>query len=834
MSTANKYTTEARQVFAFAKEAAQHLRHRSMSPEHLLLGLLKVNDILIENIFESLHVNTSRVAQAVEFVIGRGNKAYLGDPTLSAAARYVIANAEVEAARAASELIGVEHLLLGIFGEENGVAAGVLGSFNMTIEAIRQQLAGLASNADEQTEQMPFSKEYQVRYDATPTLNEVSRDLTAAALAGTLDPLIGREDELERTMQILSRRSKNNPVLLGPAGVGKTAIAEGLAQRIIEEKVPENLSNSRVVSLDVAMLTVGTKFRGDYEERLKKIMQEILDDKGIIMVIDELHTLMSSGVADGSIDAANLFKPMLARGEFQCIGATTYDEYRKTVEGDPALERRFQPIQVRETNTKETLAILYGLRSRYEAYHHVTLSNEALRAAVQMSSRYIQGRFQPDKSIDLIDEAASRLCVQQMVVPEAIRQLRDEIVMAQRDKDHEVRQHNFALAALHRTHELRLRQELQKREYVWRMTQQEQMPVVGEEHIAEIVAKWTGIPVAQIAMEEAQHLLILEEELHKRVIGQHEAVVAVAKAVRRSRTNLRDSRRPIGSFLFVGPTGVGKTELACALASTLFGDESAMLKLDMSEFMEQHMVSRLIGSPPGYIGHDSAGQLTEAVRRRPYSVVLFDEIEKAHPKIFDLLLQILDDGCLTDTHGQTVDFRNTLVIMTSNVGTARLKTNPIAFTTRRQSTQEEQDAAHEQMRSVVTPALKEMFKPELLNRIDEIVLFHTLEQRHLHEIVDIMIAQTQQRLARQAITMEVSTSARHLLVKRGYDPIYGARPLRRTVQRLLEDMLAEAILQGECVANDTIVVDATHETLCINHRVPVLVEITSSAEYEAA
>lgn len=831
MSTTNKYTKEARQALVFAKEETQRLRHKVVSPEHLLLGLLKVNDILIENIFESLHVNTNRVTQAVEFVIGRGNKIYLSEPVLNAAARYVIANAEVEAARAASDLIGIEHLLLGIFEEENGVAAGVLGSFNMSIEAIREHLARL-SNVEEHAEQPSFSKEYQARYDATPTLNQVSRDLTAAALVGMLDPMIGREEELERAMQILSRRSKNNPVLLGAAGVGKTAIAEGLAQRIIEGKVPENLSNGRVVALDVAMLTVGTKFRGDYEERLKKIMQEILDDKGIIMVIDELHTLMSSGVADGSVDAANLFKPMLARGEFQCIGATTYDEYRKTVEGDPALERRFQPIQVRETNERETLAILHGLRSRYEAYHHVTLSNEALRAAVQMSSRYIQSRFQPDKSIDLIDEAAASLCVQKTVVPESIRQLRDKIVIVQQDKDHEVRQHNFALASLHRTHELRLRQELQKQEYTWRMQQIEQMTTVTEQHIAGIVTKWTGILVTQIAQEEAQHLLVLEEELHKRVIGQHEAVQAVAKSVRRSRTNLRDGRRPIGSFLFVGPTGVGKTELACALAGTLFDDESAMLKLDMSEFMEQHSVSRLIGSPPGYIGHESAGQLTEAVRRRPYSVVLLDEIEKAHPKIFDLLLQILDDGCLTDTHGQTVDFRNTIVIMTSNVGTARLKANPIAFTSRRQSEQEELDTAHEQLRSMVTPAVKEMFKPELLNRIDEIVLFHALEQTHLHEIVDIMIAQTQQRLAAQAITMEVSAEARCLLVKCGYDPIYGARPLRRTVQRMLEDMLAEAILQGECVANDTIVVDASDEALYINRHAPVLVEMVTG--YEAA
>ena len=832
MSTSNKYTSEARQAFAYAREEAVRLRHRSVGPEHLLLGLLKLNNTLIESLFVSLHVSTLRVAQAVEFVVGRGTKAYISDPALNTAARHVIAYAEAEAARMASELIDVEHLLLGIFGEENGLAAGVLGSFTMSIEATRQQLATMTTIADEQ---VMYSKQYQARYDATPTLNQVSRDLTGAALAGTLDPMIGREDELERTMQILSRRSKNNPVLLGPAGVGKTAIAEGLAQRILDGQVPDTLCNKRVIALDVAMLTVGTKFRGDYEERLKKIMQEILTDKGIIIVIDELHTLMSSGVAEGSIDAANLFKPMLARGEFQCIGATTYDEYRKTVENDPALERRFQPIQIRETNAQETGEILRGLRPHYEAFHHVTISDEALVAAVQMSSRYIQGRFQPDKSIDLIDEAAAHIGVQRTVVPDEIRQVRDEIVMIQRDKEHEIRQHNFALASLHRTRELRLRQTLQALEYTWRTEQQAHLSVVGEQQIAEIVAKWTGIPVAQIAAEEAQRLLVLEEELHKRIIGQHEAVQAVARAVRRSRTNLRDSNRPVGSFLFVGPTGVGKTELARALAGTLFGDENAILKLDMSEFMEDHMVSRLIGSPPGYVGHDSAGQLTEAVRRRPYSVVLLDEIEKAHPKIFDLLLQILDDGCLTDTHGHMVDFRHTIVIMTSNIGTAHLNANGIAFTTRRHSREEEEATAHEHMRDAVMPALKASFKPELLNRIDEIVLFHALEQAHLNKIVDIMIVQTQKRLAEQSITMEVSAEARHLLVRRGYDRVYGARPLRRTVQRMLEDMLAEAILQGKIVQNDAVVVDVIDDQLRLHQTTPMIAEMaTTNSKYEAA
>ncbi len=833
MSKSNKYTNEARQAFSNAREEALRLRHKAVGTEHLLLGLLKLNDPLIEGLFVSLHVSTLRVFQALEFVLGRGNKAYVSDPVLSAGARATITRAEQEASTVQAGLVGVEHLLLGIFGESGGVTADVLGSFGMYTETTRQQIAILTHIG---REKMLFSKQYQERYNATPTLNHVSRDLTAAALAGSLDPMIGREAELERTMQILSRRSKNNPVLLGPAGVGKTAIAEGLAQHIIQGQVPDNLLNGRVVALDVAMLTVGTKFRGDYEERLKKIMREIISDKSIIIVIDELHTLMSSGVAEGSIDAANLFKPMLARGEFQCIGATTFDEYRKTIEADPALERRFQPVQVRETNAQETLEILHGLRSRYEDFHQVTITDEALLAAIQMSSRYIQSRFQPDKAIDLVDEAAARICVQRTVVPDAIRQLREEIATVQRDKDYEIRQCNFALASMHRNHENRLRQMLQTVEYTWYTNQQEQPPVVAEQHIAEVVAKWTGIPVVQVAAEEAQRLLTLEEELHKRIIGQHEAVQAVAKAVRRSRTNLRDSHRPIGSFLFVGPTGVGKTELARALAGTLFGDENAMLKLDMSEFMENHHVSRLIGAPPGYVGYDSAGQLTEAVRRRPYSVILLDEIEKAHPKIFDLLLQILDDGSLTDAHGQTVDFRHTIVIMTSNVGTDYFNINEMAFTSRRRK-EERQADAHKRMHVVVTLALKELFKPELLNRIDDIVLFHALEQTHLREIIDIMIAQTEQRLAAQSITLQVSDEARQLLVERGYDQAYGARPLRRVVQRMLEDTLAEAILQGVFTPGDAVQVDVADEELRVHHLSPAMVEAVvavSNEEFEAA
>ncbi len=812
MSRLNHYTPQARLVLAHAREEARRLRHRSVGAEHLLLGILKLKDTFIEGIFSDFHVSTVRVAQALEFVMGRGNKAFLGEASLSVIARTVLASAEQEAKSVDAELIGVEHILLGLFSERDGITVGVLESFGVYLNPTRQSiLTRLNGEGGDEN----VTTQFQTRYDATPTLNLVSRDLTSAAMAGLLDPMIGREAELERTMQILSRRSKNNPVLIGHAGVGKTAIAEGLALRILEGNVPENLLGCRVVALDVGLLTVGTKFRGDFEERLKRITQEIITARGIIIVIDELHSLIGTGVAEGSVDAANLFKPMLARGEFQCIGATTMDDYRKTIETDAALERRFQVVQVPETTAAETLEILHGLRSRYADFHRVTLSDEALVAAVRMSSRYIQNRYQPDKAIDLIDEASARVCVQRAVAPDQVRSLREELVMIQRAKEYAIAQRDFVIASKHRAQEIRVCQELRIAEQMSTFDGQYR-PVVGEQDIATVVAMWTGIPVLQIATEEAERLLKLEDELHRRVIGQHEAVQAVARAVRRSRTNLRDSRRPIGSFIFVGPTGVGKTELARALAATLFGDESALIKLDMSEFMESHHIARLIGAPPGYIGYDQGGQLTEAVHRHPYSVVLFDEIEKAHPKVFDLLLQVLDDGCLTDAQGKTVSFKNTIIIITSNVGTAKLEQGAMAFTTKKRNVQEQQTHALELIRSQITLSLKDLFRPELLNRIDEIVLFHRLEQEHLHEIVDLMVAQTQGRIARQDIGLQVSDAARVLLVKHGYDPVYGARPLRRTVQSMLEDMLAESILRGTFAPGDTVTVDVADDKLTVH------------------
>ncbi len=809
-----RYTDELRQVLAGAREEAKRLRHRTVNTEHLLLSLLKLRNPLIEALFSSLHVSTQRVIQALDFVIGRGNKPFLSDPILTAAARATLARAEQEALARQVETIGLEHLLLGMLSEHDGVSTGVLESFGIYKDDVAEQLLNLRGTS---MEALLLSSQYQARYDATPTLNMVSRDLTAAALHGTLDPLIGREETLERTMQILSRRSKNNPVLLGHAGVGKTAIAEGLALRIVQGRVPENLLHCRVVALDTGMLTVGTRFRGDFEERLKRIMQEILASKGIILVIDELHALVGAGVAEGSIDAGNLFKPMLARGEFRCIGATTLTDYRKTIEADPALERRFQPVQVPETTPGETLEILYGLRSRYADFHQVTITDAALQAAERLSSRYITSRFQPDKAIDLVDEAAARVCVSRVVAPEQVRMLREQILLTEREKDVAIMHRDFAGAAKHRRSEMRLQQELRRLEQEGMMACRQERPVVDEQDIAEVVAMWTGIPVTRIAAQEAERLLRLEDDLHRRVIGQDEAVRAVAQAIRRWRAHIHDSRRPIGSFIFVGPTGVGKTELARALAQTLFGDEDACIKLDMSEFMESHQAARLIGSPPGYVGYDQAGQLTEAVRRRPYSIILFDEIEKAHPKVLDLLLQLLDDGRLTDSHGQTVDFRHTIVIITSNAGTASLAPGAIGFGPSRLSEPELQSKEHERIRATVLPALKDLFKPELLNRVDEIVVFHPLRQQHLRQIVDLMIAQTQRRLAEQSITLQVSEAARHLLVQRGYDPACGARPLRHTVQTLLEDPLAEAILQGAISNSDTIIVDVSNGELAIHN-----------------
>ncbi len=812
MGKYDNYRQDVRQVISYAREEAQRLRHRLVGSEHLLLGILKLQDPLIEGLFASMHVSTTSIAQALDYVVGRGNRAILSEPALNVSARATLVRAEEIAVEDKIELVSLEHVFLAILDEQNSIALGVLESFGIHLDVARVQFAALMNGG---YERLILSNHYRLCYDATPMLNQVSRDLTIAALDDLLDPLIGRDAEIERTMQILSRRSKNNPVLIGPAGVGKTAIAEGLALRIIQGRVPENLSRHRVVAMDVGLLSIGTKFRGDLEERLKHILHEVVITPGIIVVIDELHTLSQAGVVDGSLDVANLFKPMLARGEFQCIGATTLDEYRKTIEADPALERRFQPVMVSEPSPESTLAVLQGLRARYEVFHHLTISDEALLAAVTMSSRYIQSRFQPDKALDLIDEAASRVSVQRSFFSDEVTQIRYTLMTIQREKDYAVARRDFPRASVLLVQERQVRRALWQAEQDWHLRYVDQAPVVTAEDVATVVAMWTGIPVVQIEGQERLRLLNLEADLHQRVIGQHEAVQAVARAIRRSRVDVRDRRRPIGSFVFVGPTGVGKTELARALAATLLGNEDAILKLDMSEFMEGHNVSRLVSAPPGYVGYDQAGQLTEAVRRRPYCVILFDEIEKAHPKIFDLLLQIFEDGCLTDAHGQNVDFKHTIIILTSNIGTTHSTHGLMTFTTRRS----EQDQLQENTRcrrDIISQGLKDVFRPELLNRIDEIVVFHPLEMSHLREIVDLMIIQTQERMVARKMQLQVTDALRVRLVECGYDAEYGARPLRRTVQRLLDDTLAEALLRKTFLPGDVIVADVVDSEISIS------------------
>jgi ATP-dependent Clp protease ATP-binding subunit ClpC len=811
MNRLSKFTGEARRAVAYAREEARRLRHRLVGTEHLLLGLLKVNDPIIDGLFVSMHTSSARAAQALEFVVGRGNKAILSEPVLSASARTTLLRAEEEAEAAHAELVGIEHLFLGILTEEDGIAVGVLESFGVSPEVAHRKLADLFKKG---YDDLQLAIRYQVLYDTTPTLNQVSRDLTIAALMGEIDPVIGRDGELERVMQILSRRSKNNPVLIGHAGVGKTAIAEGLAQRIVKKHVPNELQLCRVVALDIGMLMVGTKFRGDFEERLKQVMQEIVATPGIITVIDDLHLLVRSGVAEGSLNAANLFKPLLARGEFQCIGATTQEEYHKTIESDPALERRFQPVLVTETNAQETLSILEGVRASYEDFHSVTISDEALVAAVQLSSRYLPDRYQPDKALDLIDEAAARTRVYSAVAPARVLALRDEMMNMQREKDHAIARRNFPLAAHCFKRMRQLMRDLWEAEQAWQAGVHER-PILRKQEIAEVVAMWTGIPAMQVVAEESQRLLRLEQDLHRRVIGQDEAVRSVANAIRRSRTNLRDTRRPIGSFVFVGPTGSGKSELARALAELLLGDEHALIAFDMSEFMESHTITRLIGSPPGYIGYDQGGQLTEAVRRRPYSVVLFDEIEKAHPQVFDLLLQILEDGRLTDSHGQAVDFSNTCIILTSNAGTPCCTRGVMTLVPTQSQGQADHAEVYQRLHERALQELRHLFKPELLNRIDEVVVFHPLQQEHLQAILELMIARVQQSLAKQNLSLHVTDAARLFLVKSGYNPVYGARHLRRVVRRMLEDMLAEAILQGSLTAGSRVTVDYLDDQLSI-------------------
>ncbi|HEX8728614.1 MAG TPA: ATP-dependent Clp protease ATP-binding subunit [Ktedonobacterales bacterium] len=811
MSRFDQYSVEARRSLAQARAVAIRLQHRAIGGEHILCGIVDANDTLTLEVMNHLGVNVQRLRQALDFIMGHGVSGAVPEPTLRPEAKQALADAEAEANADGAVEVTSLHLLLGLLRNSDGIASGVLESFGVTYDGARTQAKLLRSSMDDGG----FSLAHAARYRMTPTLNMVSRDLTSAAIAGELDPMIGREVELTQVMQTLTRRRKNNPVLVGAAGVGKTAIAEGLAQRIVAGSAPEKLRDKRIVLLDVGLLTIGTKYRGDFEERLKAVVDELLKAQSVILFIDELQGLLGVGGAEGSIDGANLFKPILARGEIQVIGAATQDDFKKIMDRDPALERRFQPITVPESTISETIQILNGLRSRYERFHHVRVSDEAIAASAKLSERFIQDRSLPDKAVDLMDEAAARLRVARAVAPKESYALRDELERLHDAKLRAIRARQFSDAADLRDREAEVRDRLEQIDAEWRQLRENDEPTLTPHDIAEVVSRWTGIPTTLSGFDDSDRLLQLDETLQRRVIGQDEAVHAVARAVRRGRADMRDRRRPIGSFVFAGPTGVGKTELARALAEALFGSDDAMIKLDMSEFMERHTAARLVGAPPGYVGYDQAGQLTEAVRRRPYSIVLFDEIEKAHPQVYDMLLQILEDGTLSDAKGRKVDFKNTIIILTTNLGSEALThRSGIGF-----QTHADEDADEEAMRKIVMPEIERAFRPEFLNRLDDIILFHALTRREAHTILGLLLDQIRERLAAQRITMQVTESAQDLIISRGFNAEYGARSLRREAQGRIEDALAESLLKEQVRAGDEVVIDLSDEPDSLSVRV---------------
>jgi ATP-dependent Clp protease ATP-binding subunit ClpC len=800
-----RFTERARQVVVLAQEEARALKHNYIGTEHLLLGLLREEEGVAARVLDALDVSVEEVRASVVRIVGSGEEAPQGQIPFTPRAKKVLELALREALSLGHNYIGTEHILLGLVREDEGVAARILLDLDAEPDKIRGEVMRTLSGPGRRSQGAAAGGGEGKRQPKV--LEQFGRNLTKLAEDGKLDPCIGRQTEIERVMQILSRRTKNNPVLIGEPGVGKTAIVEGFAQRIADHEVPELLKQKQVYTLDLAALVAGSKYRGEFEERLKKVMKEIRDQGDIILFIDELHNLVGAGAAEGAIDAASILKPALARGELQTIGATTLDEYRKYLERDAALERRFQQIKVAEPTSEETIQILQGLRDRYEAHHRIRITDEALNAAAELADRYISDRFLPDKAIDLIDEAASRKRIQTMTAPPSYRELEEEIAAVRKEKEAAIEAQEFEKAANLRDKERKLSHKKLELEDQWKTSDEGMRASIGEDEIAEIVSMWTGIPVVKITEAESQKLLRMEEELHHRLIGQEPAVRAVSKAIRRSRAGLKDPRRPTGSFIFLGPSGVGKTELARTLAVFLFGDEDHLVQLDMSEYMEKHTVSRLIGSPPGYVGHEEGGQLTEIVRRRPYSVVLFDEIEKAHPDVFNILLQILEDGRLTDSQGRTVDFRNTILIMTSNIGAEHITRDaPLGFA---QTTQK--GLTYEDMKSRITGELKRVFRPEFLNRVDEVIVFHKLERDEIRQIVDLMIAHTQRQLAPQGVTLQLTEAGRDLLVEKGYDPMLGARPLRRAIQRYIEDKLSDAMLErsfgGE--TETVVIVDAT-------------------------
>ena len=812
-----KFSERARRVLSLAQEEAQRFNHNYIGTEHILLGLVRETDGVAAKVLSNLGVELTKVRSAVEFIIGRGERTATGEIGLTPRAKKVIELAVDEARRLSHHYIGTEHLLIGLMREGEGVAAGVLESLGVNLDKVRGETSRILSQTVQHSQGGGGSKSS----TKTPTLDQLGIDLTAAARASKLDPTVGRSKEIERVTQILSRRTKNNPVLIGEPGVGKTAIVEALAQRIADNDVPGTLQGKRLVTLDMGALVAGTKYRGEFEERLKKVVDEIRSSGNCVLFIDEIHTMVGAGAAEGAVDAANILKPSLARGELQTIGATTLDDYRKYVERDPALERRFQPVKVDEPSVEETVEILRGIKSRYEEHHQLEISDEAVRAAASLASRFIADRFLPDKAIDLVDEAASRVRISYSATPLSVKEATKMLDTVRKEKDEAISGRQYEHAAELRERETSLGEKLTGLEHEWEEERGEEKPVVSEEDIAEVVAMWTGIPVTRLAASETERLVKMEEVLHQRVIGQDEAITMVSKAVRRARAGLKNPKRPTGIFMFLGPTGVGKTYLVQKLAEFMFGNEESMIRIDMSEFMERHSVARLVGAPPGYIGYEDGGQLTEAVRRKSYCVILLDEIEKAHPEVFNILLQIFDDGHLTDAKGRRVDFRNTIVVMTSNIGSDLIRQDrSIGFASRADDSRGDKEL-YERMKNNVMDEVKRFFRPEFLNRIDGSMVFHSLSQDHMREIVELMLRDVASNLIEKGIDMDITSDAKDWLAEGGYDPQFGARPLRRLIQDSVEDKLSDAILGGVLNPGDTAVIDIVDGDLAVSAKSPM-------------